>query len=844
MAEYLDKTGLTYLWSKIKAKFDAKADKTALDAKADKTALDAKADKTALDAKADKTTADALGKRIDNLILSSGTESSAEVVDARTGYDGTAYETLGTSIRTQVSELKEDIDNLYDDLDTSYTETAYRNWNDLTSTISAYVYWGMNKIYKAGYVKSIIVKCGSNYADAEIAITKAGDHLGGHNKNIQFTAVKGINVVEVDDYIDFDFYIFIKAPTCYDAIENSDYKSCIYDIELNFTNYNQFAIGVERKSIIERINDITYTPFIEYNAKLEWITDISIYNTSYNYYKLEYIWHNVNGYDVYFRLSGSRDSQTWEMVSNIERNTRPNPCKDCEYFENNDFSIAVDWRNAPQSVNLYNYLIKDKCVFHKTEIDVNGAYLLKDNTSKIIVVDCFGKGDFTSIKSACESITDSSQYNQYEVVVRPGTYNENYIIVPNYVHIHGIKPNTVVVTSEGITGTTLAVFDQRNGNSKLSNMHIKSQTGYCIHYDVGLNKCVIKNENLILEKLPNSTDGAIVAIGGGSFRYGTVFEWENCTFLNCTADCHTNQSTYENTRVIFNNCRFVNSYLRCGSVGGYGNCIYEINNCDFGNRYSLVGWNQGILNVDDPSLYLANTTEWQIVGHGNRNFTPLLKSDGEGLVFECNTNNISVSGSAMDILFGAVKIHNGNAYGLYRVQDKQAGLPPYTENTDVYQMWKRLGDCSVNNKTLTVTVDGVSKTYIFDKNYLALKTSEADIIEDINSVVTNALLKKYVPDCWSNINTSEKDYVTAKTNGIEKYQFVYRNGNVCVENEKDVFGIAIEEGYENELVQVWTGECIPLDLPDGSYGIGADGKLDINATNKIGVVSQGIFMRN
>lgn len=82
MAEYLDKIGLTYLLSKIKAKFDAKADKT---------------------------TADALGKRIDNLILSSGTESSAEVVDARTGYDGTAYDTLGTAIRSQVSDLKGDI---------------------------------------------------------------------------------------------------------------------------------------------------------------------------------------------------------------------------------------------------------------------------------------------------------------------------------------------------------------------------------------------------------------------------------------------------------------------------------------------------------------------------------------------------------------------------------------------------------------------------------------------------------------------------------------------------------------------------------------------------------------
>lgn len=59
-----------------------------------------------------KPAVEALGKRIDNLILSSGTESSAEVVDARTGYDGEVYDTVGTAIRTQVSELKSDIDEL------------------------------------------------------------------------------------------------------------------------------------------------------------------------------------------------------------------------------------------------------------------------------------------------------------------------------------------------------------------------------------------------------------------------------------------------------------------------------------------------------------------------------------------------------------------------------------------------------------------------------------------------------------------------------------------------------------------------------------------------------------
>ena len=56
-----------------------------------------------------KPAVDALGKRIDNLILSSGTESSAEVIDARTGYDGTAYDTLGTAIRSQVSPLKKNL---------------------------------------------------------------------------------------------------------------------------------------------------------------------------------------------------------------------------------------------------------------------------------------------------------------------------------------------------------------------------------------------------------------------------------------------------------------------------------------------------------------------------------------------------------------------------------------------------------------------------------------------------------------------------------------------------------------------------------------------------------------
>lgn len=52
-----------------------------------------------------KPTVDALEKRIDNLILSSGTESSAELQDVRVGYDGKVYPTAGDAVREQVVQI-------------------------------------------------------------------------------------------------------------------------------------------------------------------------------------------------------------------------------------------------------------------------------------------------------------------------------------------------------------------------------------------------------------------------------------------------------------------------------------------------------------------------------------------------------------------------------------------------------------------------------------------------------------------------------------------------------------------------------------------------------------------
>ena len=85
-----------------------------------------------------KSDVNALEKRIDNLILSSGTESSAEVIDARTGYDGTSYDTLGTAIRSQVGSLKNDLSNLGYFKRVSYTGDVWHGKEAVESGVPLY----------------------------------------------------------------------------------------------------------------------------------------------------------------------------------------------------------------------------------------------------------------------------------------------------------------------------------------------------------------------------------------------------------------------------------------------------------------------------------------------------------------------------------------------------------------------------------------------------------------------------------------------------------------------------------------------------------------------------------
>lgn len=305
MAEYLDKTGLTYLWSKLKTK------------------LDAKADKSALDAKADKTTADALGKRIDNLILSSGTESSAEVVDARTGYDGTAYDTLGTAIRSQVSELKSDLVNqgLIENIDISTLDVAngyiMSNGSIVDETSSQYRYTE----YKYKLCKGDTISIKLKEKDSSSFILLEGylfdntkEHLIQYNANdIEYTCT-----VNSDIYVRFCFKL--DNIDCIKIVHKHNYndKFTIYnpktltdgyvssngDLETNIPagygylevsvktgeKVKVFSSTIENVSVISSRENNIYTPIVvgdSINKVYEYIAEkdcIIVVSTKKSYY--------------------------------------------------------------------------------------------------------------------------------------------------------------------------------------------------------------------------------------------------------------------------------------------------------------------------------------------------------------------------------------------------------------------------------------------------------------------------------------------------------------------------------------------------------------------------------
>lgn len=235
-----------------------------------------------------------------------------------------------------------------------------------------------------------------------------------------------------------------------------------------------------------------------------------------------------------------------------------------------------------------------------------------DNIPKHTKITVGNGKDFTKIKEAVESITDSSQNNVYDIYIDDGIYSEYAITLPNYVNLIGASGNKEKCVIKGelsdsaseneiTTNSTINLMD----SNTLENLTITAKNlRYPIHSESGgnhinwiqiLNNCFIEHFG---NTSPNNKWTTYHAWGEGASS-GSYAEFNNCIFKSPIEPWYVHEFAYlpdipKPYHHILNNCQIINttvsniaSWLSTVKIDNTKNSdiinTIDFNNCNFYN---------------------------------------------------------------------------------------------------------------------------------------------------------------------------------------------------------------------------------------------------------------------
>ena len=317
-----------------------------------------------------------------------------------------------------------------------------------------------------------------------------------------------------------------------------------------------------------------------------------------------------------------------------------------------------------------------------------GLYLNGIGGQNVVEITVGAGKDFTSLKAAIDSITDSSERKIYNVYLYPGTYNmvsdfypsgdysaaKEGLVLPDYVNLIGRGNfDKIIVTAEFPSSVPQATSEQFSAinlkhNNEVRNITFKAKNCRYACHDESAN--TYKNWKRVV-------DNCVFWHEGVDKTDGTLWQWcdgygqglsdgAECVFTNCTfrTDVNINGNagfiTHDNTNFLkscslrFENCTFKNTAyplcFRAGTLGSGVDNIVTFNGCQF------VGTGDGdtIEQKVEGSGHEGRTYDFFIKGYSNTGANPIYDETAQIDIIE---NGSSESSDITDLISNAANIN-------------------------------------------------------------------------------------------------------------------------------------------------------------------------------------------
>lgn len=516
-------------------------------------------------------------------------------------------------------------------------------------------------------------------------------------------------------------------------------------------------------------------------------------------------------------------------------------------FPTNEYSISF----ADQKLELTNESFSN--------FEINTIYKISELESKnpkTNIVSVSKTQGNNAVQLAIDSIIDASKSNRYQINVANGLYEisrkDDFIGNPGYPAMICPKDHIDIVGQSKSSTILSANFDDSPGEDtwmyqtiynwandvKIANLTLLAKNlRYVLHQDNNQETNGVRYyENVDFIFLGNK--GGYRALGTGTYSGSKTFviDGKSQSQMFPTFTVHNNINFDKPSLWSFNNHLFetLNSekVIEVYNSGSNQDCEVVLENCSFSGGF--------ILSYQEYWLYQQNVNDhfnhanWRVKGSKNTPFYFKNTVIGSTLCIETKSKTkdsrirFDKASSAYPIIisntkngyFGNLGNPNRKIKDDYVIQDGASGGSAfafggksilekyYFPDNDTWtaqgdSLGKRLGDCTTNNKTLGIIVDGNAYNIVFNKNYTAF--TNAQVIAEINTVISAvATAKEY--NIGTDYYAEMTDVVSIEINSstttiIPKGTLVSKVGanvKICEEGEV-LYGLAIDDIAPYEL---------------------------------------------